>query len=142
MAQNQNLGSMMARNVVSIDPTQTIQEAAALMEQHNIGSLPVVQNGQLMGMITDRDITLRSTAHGKDGHTHCQDCMSREPVSGGTEMDVHDAATLMGENQIRRLPIVENGELVGVVALGDFALNEIYANEAEQALAKISIKSL
>ncbi|AXF57785.1 CBS domain-containing protein [Salicibibacter kimchii] len=133
---------MMARNVVSIDPNQSIQEAAALMEQHHIGSLPVVQNGELMGIITDRDITLRSTAKGKDGHTHCSECMSREPVSGSPEMDAHEAALVMGDSQIRRLPIVENGELVGVVALGDFALNDIYANEAEQALAKISVRPI
>ncbi|WP_090395934.1 CBS domain-containing protein [Natribacillus halophilus] len=133
---------MMSSNVIFVDPSQSIQEAAAMMEQHNIGSLPVVQNGELLGILTDRDITLRSTAHGKDGHTHCSECMSPDAVSGRTDMDVHEAATIMGENQVRRLPIVENGQVVGVVALGDFALNEIYANEAEQALAKISVRPI
>ncbi|MFC7060313.1 CBS domain-containing protein [Halobacillus seohaensis] len=142
MTQYQNLGQMMSKNIISVAPNQSLQEAAAMMEQHNLGALPVVvQNGQLMGILTDRDITLRSTAHGMDGHTQCSECMTSSLVSGRPDMDVHEAATMMGEKQIRRLPVVENEKLVGMVALGDFATNNIYANEAGQALSSISVPS-
>ncbi|WP_431799988.1 CBS domain-containing protein [Halobacillus andaensis] len=141
MTQSQNLGQIMSKNVVSVEPNQSLQEAAALMEQHNLGALPVVQNGKLMGILTDRDITLRSTAHGKDGHTQCSECMTSAIISGRPDMEVHEAATMMGKNQIRRLPVVENDQLVGMIALGDFATNNIYANEAGQALSSISVPS-
>lgn len=141
MSQNQNLENMMSKNVVSIGPDQSLQEAAAMMEQHNLGALPVVQNGQLMGILTDRDITLRSTAHGKDGNTQCSDCMTSSLVSGRPDMNVREAATMMGENQIRRLPVVDNEKLVGMVALGDFAADNSSANEAGQALSSISVPS-
>lgn len=141
MTQNQNLEHMMSKNVVSIGPNQSLQEAAAIMEQHNLGALPVVQNGQLMGILTDRDITVRSIAHGKDGHTQCSDCMTSSLVSGRPDMDVREAATMMGENQIRRIPVVDNGQMVGMVALGDVAANKSYANEAGQALSSISVPS-
>ena len=111
MTQNQNLRQIMSENVVSVDPNQSLQEAAALMEQHNLGALPVVMNGKLVGILTDRDITLRSTAHGKDGHTPCSECMTSSIISGRPDMEVHEAATMMGENQIRRLPVVENDQL-------------------------------
>lgn len=141
MAQKSNLGDMMSKNVISIAPNQSLQEAAAIMEQHNLGVLPVVKNAQLVGILTDRDITIRSTAQSKDGHTHCSECMTSELISGRPDMDVHEAMTLMRDHQIRRLPVVDNDQLVGMVALGDFSSDNIYANEAGQALSKISVKS-
>ncbi|RCW65868.1 CBS domain-containing protein [Saliterribacillus persicus] len=140
MNHDQNLGQVMSSDVISVAPNQSIQEAATLMAEHNLGSLPVVQNGELVGIITDRDITLRSTAHGGDTHTSCSECMSSSIVSCESTMDVHEAATIMAQNQIRRLPVVENGKLVGMVALGDIATNEAYADEAEEALSDISLK--
>lgn len=138
---HQTLSSLMHQNVVSVSPNQSLQEAAGLMSQYNIGSLPVVENGQLMGIITDRDITLRSTAQGKDGQTPVSQCMSQNPIQGNPNMDVHDAANLMAQSQIRRLPVVDNNQVVGMVALGDFASQNIYANEAGQALSSISVPS-
>lgn len=140
--QGQTLRSLMSDNVVTVSPQQTIQEAAQLMSQYNVGSLPVVENGELRGIITDRDITLRSTAQGRDGQTTVGECMSSQNLISGTpEMDVHEAARMMAEHQIRRLPVVENNRVVGMVALGDLASQNIYANEASQALSSISVPS-
>jgi CBS domain-containing protein len=135
----EKLQNVMTQSVVSVSPDQSLKEAAALMSQYNVGSLPVVQNGQLAGIITDRDITLRSTAKGLDGNTTVSQCMtSGNLVSGNPTMDVHEAANLMAQNQIRRLPVVDNNNVVGMVALGDLATKNIYQNEAGQALTNIS----
>lgn len=133
--------NLMSQNVISVAPNQSIQEAASLMSQHNVGSLPVVENGQLRGMITDRDITLRSTAQGLDGNTTVSQCMSTDLVQGTPDMDVHDAAKLMAQGQIRRLPVVENQRLLGMVSLGDLATRQPYENEAGEALSNISTPS-
>ncbi|WP_211295891.1 CBS domain-containing protein [Alteribacillus bidgolensis] len=131
----------MTQNVATISPQQTVQEAAALMSQYNVGSIPVVENGQLRGMITDRDITLRSTAQGVAPSTPVSQCMTQNLVFGNDNMDVHEAANLMAQNQIRRLPVVNNNQVVGMVAIGDLATQNIYQNEAGQALSSISTPS-
>ena len=129
----------MTTNVATVSPQQTVAEAAQMMSQHNIGSVPVVQNGQPVGMITDRDITLRVTAQGENPQSITVDSiMSTNLATGTPEMDVHEAANLMAQRQIRRLPVVENNQLAGIVALGDLAVQNIYQNEAGEALSSIS----
>ncbi len=137
------LREIMTSNVVTINETQSVQEAAALMSQHNIGSVPVVNNnGQMVGIVTDRDITLRTTAQGESAQTPVSQVMTAQKIVQGTpDMDVHEAANLMAQQQIRRLPVVENGQVTGMVALGDLAVQNQYANEAEQALQNISTPS-
>ncbi|MBU8908677.1 CBS domain-containing protein [Desertibacillus haloalkaliphilus] len=137
----QTLNEIMSKNVVSVSPQQSVQEAAALMSQYNIGSIPVVENGQLRGIITDRDITLRSTAQGSAANTPVSQCMTAGVTAGSPTMDVHQAAQMMAQNQVRRLPVVDNNGVVGMVALGDLAVQNIYQNEAEQALSNISTPS-
>lgn len=134
------LRDIMTSNVFTINETQTVQEAAALMSQYNIGAIPVINNNrQMVGIVTDRDITLRTTAQGEDTQTPVSEVMTAQQIVQGTpDMDVHQAANLMAEQQIRRLPITENGQLVGMVALGDLAVQNQYTNEAEQALQRIS----
>lgn len=129
---------IMSRNVVCISANQTVQEAAQLMSQHNIGSIPVVENGQICGIVTDRDITLRSTAQGADGNTPVSQVMSSNIVTGNPNMSLQEAAQLMAQNQIRRLPVVENNQLVGMVALGDLATNQQSNESAGDALTNIS----
>ncbi|WP_066174140.1 CBS domain-containing protein [Bacillus marinisedimentorum] len=130
---------MMSKDVAAVTTDQSIQEAAALMSQYNVGSLPVVQNGQIKGIVTDRDITLRSTAAGKDTHVPVSQVMTSQVVSATPEMDMDQAAQLMSQNQIRRLPVVENNQIVGMVALGDMAVKQPFQDEAEEALASISV---
>jgi CBS domain-containing protein len=137
----QNLSEIMSKDIVTIDSEQSIQEAASLMKSHDIGSIPVVKNGELVGIITDRDITLRSTASGKDSHVSVEECMSTNLTVASPTTDPHEAAHMMAQHQIRRLPVVDNGQIVGMVAIGDLAVENIYENEAGEALHDISQKN-
>ncbi|WP_085521242.1 CBS domain-containing protein [Tuberibacillus sp. Marseille-P3662] len=134
----QKLGSVMTKDVISVEPGQSVQQAAQLMSQYNIGALPVVENGQVKGMITDRDITLRSTAQENNEQSKVSECMSTNNVRmGDANMDVNEASTMMAEHKLRRLPVTENNELVGMVALGDLTQDN-EPNDAGQALSSIS----
>ncbi|MGX1900391.1 CBS domain-containing protein [Thermolongibacillus altinsuensis] len=128
----------MTKQVATVTPNQTVQEAAQLMSQHNVGAIPVVENGQVKGILTDRDIALRSTAQGLNSSTSVSQVMSSNVITGTPNMSVDEAAKMMSKNQIRRLPIVQNNQLCGIVALGDIATNNAYDQQAEQALSNIS----
>ncbi|MBZ5748976.1 CBS domain-containing protein [Metabacillus rhizolycopersici] len=128
----------MTTNIATVSPNQTVKEAAAIMNQQNVGSIPVVDSGQLKGIITDRDITTRTTAEGRDGNTPISQVMSTNLVSGHTSMSASEAAKVMAQHQIRRLPIVENNQLVGIVALGDLATDQMSNEAAGEALTNIS----
>lgn len=135
---NSSIRESMSKDLVTISSSQSIQEAAELMSSQNVGSIPVVDGGQVKGVITDRDITLRSTAHGMSNDTKVADVMSSNLVTGTPDMSSEEAAQLMASNQIRRLPIVENNQLVGYVALGDLATDQMSNEAAGQALTNIS----
>ena len=136
----QQIRNVMTSDVVTIKDTQSVQEAAALMSQHNIGSVPVVNNqGEMVGIITDRDITLRTTAQGEGTQTPVSEVMTAQRVVKATpDMDVQQAAQMMAKQQIRRLPVVENGKVVGMVSLGDLAVEEMSDAAAGEALSNIS----
>lgn len=136
----QQIRNVMTSDVVTIKDTQSVQEAAALMSQHNIGSVPVVNNqGEMIGIITDRDITLRTTAQGEGTQTPVSEVMTAQRVVKATpDMDVQQAAQMMAKQQIRRLPVVENGKVVGMVSLGDLAVEEMSDAAAGEALSNIS----
>ncbi|MGD6818984.1 CBS domain-containing protein [Metabacillus sp. 84] len=133
-----SINSIMSKNVASVSSSQSIQEAAQLMSQYNVGSIPVVDNGQMKGIITDRDITLRTTAEGRESSTKVSDVMTSQVVSGRPDMSYEEASQLMAQNQIRRLPIVENNQVVGMVALGDLSVNQLSNEAAGSALSNIS----
>lgn len=137
------LRNMMTQHVMTVNESQSVQEAAAIMSQYNIGAVPVVNSGgQMVGIVTDRDITLRTTAQGQNAQTPVSEVMTAQQMVKGTpDMDANQAAELMSQQQIRRLPIEENGQLVGMVALGDLAVQNQHADEAGQALASISTPS-
>jgi len=138
----QKLSDIMTKNVISVSPNQTIEEAARLMSENNVGSLPVVENGQLKGIITDRDITLRSTAKGGNEKAKVAECMSSgNLVTGTPDMDAAQAAQIMAQHQIRRLPVVDHNQMVGMVSLGDLATENETQEEAGQALNTISTPS-
>ena len=135
----QKIKELMSRDVKVISPDATIREAAQQMLKGNFGMMPVGENDKMIGSISDRDITIRAVADGKDTDTKVREVMS-EGIYWAFENDsVAGAAKIMSEHQIRRLPIV-NAEkrLVGIVALGDFAVDSADIAVACEALAVIS----
>lgn len=130
---------IMTKDVATLNAEDSAEQAAQLMKQHNVGSIPVCEGENVIGIITDRDIALRSVAQGENGKNQkVRDIMSSNPVIASPDMDVHDAARIMSERQIRRLPVVENNNLVGIIALGDLAVESKLSDDAENALSNIS----
>lgn len=130
---------IMTDNVATVSPETTVVEAARLMQRHDIGSLPVCEGPDLVGIVTDRDIVVRSVAHGQDiTTTPVREVMTRTVVTASPETDVHQVAALMSGQQIRRLPVVENNRLVGMVSLGDLATQAKTEVEVATTLGEIS----
>ncbi len=132
---------IMTRNVVTCTPYNTVTQVAQLMHRHNIGSIPVVENGNtLVGIITDRDITTRVVASGFDSKTiHVSTVMTDHPVTCRPEDDLETARSRMSEHQIRRLPIVgPDGHLVGIITQADLLLRSNDDVQTEKVLEEIS----
>ena len=130
----------MTPEVVSVLPDTTIVDAALVMKNLDIGPLPVVDAGRLVGVITDRDITVRATAEGLDPlTTHVSDVMTREVVACREDDDVRHAAQLMQDVQLRRLLVVDDsGNLTGIVSIGDLALQTGDDKLSGHTLEKVS----
>jgi CBS domain-containing protein len=120
-----NVRDAMTENPRSIGASASVVEAARLMREQHIGSLPVTENERLIGMITDRDITTRVVAERAVPETTAVgDVYSRELISVEADNDLDEALKLMARHQVRRLAVVENGRLVGMVAQADIALKD------------------
>ena len=133
---------IMTDNIAYLTPNSTIQEAARLMQQHNIGALPVCDDEGIKGIVTDRDIVVRNIAHGNDPATTTVDKVMTGGITAVTpETDIDEVAEIMSMKQVRRIPVVENDELVGMVSLGDLATRPDYFMEASDALTEISCPS-
>lgn len=135
-----NLQDVMTTDIMTCDASDTLSECAMMMKDMNVGSMPVVDEyNHLVGIITDRDITIRAVAEGIDPNdTKVRDFMSMDMVIADPSMSVEDAANLMADHQIRRLPIVSSGELVGIVSLGDLAVDVGEEEMVGQTLEEIS----
>ena len=131
---------LMHPGAVTIEPGSSAALAARLISRHNVGILPVCAgDGRLRGMVTDRDIILRCIAPEEDpAQTPVRDIMSRYPATLSPTDDCGDAVKLMAEKQLRRLPVVEGGKLVGILSLSDLARSHRYDLEAAQALCEIT----
>lgn len=130
---------IMTRAVVSIHPNENVEVAARTMTQYNIGILPVCENGKLCGVLTDRDIVTRCLAANRlPSNTWVRQVMTEQVTSVRPNMEIGVAAHLMGRLQIRRLPVVEEGKLCGMVSLGDMAVREETVLDAGDALADVS----
>ncbi|HIY05861.1 MAG TPA: CBS domain-containing protein [Candidatus Evtepia faecigallinarum] len=126
--------------VVAIDPKESAALAARLLARHNIGSLPVcTPSGALLGVVTDRDIVLRCVAAGEDpAQVPVSAIMSRRPAAVAPDADPRQAAQLMSGQQVRRLPVVDSGKVVGMLSLGDLAKCGHWEMEISRALTDIS----
>jgi len=134
------LREIMTNQVVRIHPEENVAVAARMLTHYNVGILPVMGNdGRLRGLVTDRDIVTRCLASGKmPEQTTVAEVMTRKIIAARPDMDVAIAAGLMGAKQIRRLPVMENGRLCGMVSLGDLARRKESSVEAGDALTEIS----
>lgn len=133
------LRELMTSPAIRISAEETVEVAARTLAHYNIGLLPVCgSDGRLCGVVTDRDLVTRCVAAGRrPGLTAVREVMTGSVVAAQPDMDVTAAAQLMGRQQVRRLPVVENGKLCGVVSLGDLAEWEDGAAEAAGALTGI-----
>ena len=131
---------IMSTKVVRISALEPVEVAARAFTHYNIGVLPVCgSDGRLCGVVTDRDLVTRCMAPGRSaGEVKVQDVMTARVVTAGPDMDVGAAAHLMGREQVRRLPVVENGKLCGMVSLADLASTENGSFDAVDALADIT----
>lgn len=128
----------MTANPRTASPAQSLADAAQIMKSEDVGSVPVVEDGRLVGMLTDRDIAIRAVAEGVDAQTlNVGDVASREPVTVEPGQDLDEALALMARHQVRRLPVVDDGQLVGILAQADVAI-EAKEKKAGGVLEEIS----
>ena len=134
------LRDVMTNPVIRIHPEESVSVAARTLTRYNIGAMPVCGNdGRVCGLITDRDIVTRCLAAGRSpGTTTVREVMTSHVVAVSPDMDTAMAAGLMGREQVRRLPVMENGKLCGMVSIGDLAVKEETSLEAGDALTEIS----
>ncbi len=132
--------TLMTNDVLALSKEDCITTASQLMKQHNVGAVPITdEKRNVLGILTDRDIVIRAIADKKDCNTLIAEIMSDDVVTVKEEDTLGYATTLMAENQVRRLPVVnENGTLTGFISLGDLSSSELTDNNAAYALSSIS----
>jgi CBS domain-containing protein len=130
---------IMTTRIVSVEPNSTVKDAALLMNRHNIGAVPVTDGASVRGMLTDRDIVLRCVAENRDAtNLKVSDICSQGAVSVKPDESVKDAMHLMASEQVRRLPVIDNGKLVGMLSFADIA-REKSGMELAEAISEISM---
>ncbi len=134
------LKEIMTPNVEMVDPDDTLEEAARRMKDHDVGSLPVWDGQRPVGILTDRDITIRSTANGQHPRQiRVGDVMTPDPICCYEDQELRAAARLMEEHRIRRLPVLRrDGGLVGIVSLADLAFRNHDPNLPAAVLRRVS----
>ena len=130
--------SVMTRRAICVDEAETVAAAARLMSRYSVGALPVCSGGRLEGMVTDRDIALRCVAAGLDpNHTRVKAVMTAGTVTVRAEQDAAEAARTMAQRRVRRLPVEENGAVVGMLSLGDLSAQPAFTMETAAAFSEI-----
>jgi CBS domain-containing protein len=133
-----NIRDVMTPNPRTVTPDDSIQNAARIMRDEDTGVVPVVDNGRAVGMVTDRDIVVRAVADGGQLNRPIRDIVSSSVVCASPEMSTREAAQLMSDHQVRRLPVVENERLIGIVSIGDLAVKEGKDSRTGDTLQAIS----
>ena len=130
---------IMTRNVKTAASVTALQDIAAIMRDGDMGAVPVVDGGKLVGIVTDRDIVVRAIAKGSGPDTPVSEVMTKELFSVKPDDFVFEAIRLMGDKQVRRLPVIDsNGELKGIMAMADIALETEDEREIAETLEEIS----
>ncbi|WP_394120019.1 CBS domain-containing protein [Planococcus donghaensis] len=129
---------IMTKDVETCAPETSLQEIASKMLELDVGSIPISDGKRLFGIVTDRDIVIRGIASQISLDSPVSQILTSEMVTGTTDMSIEDAADLMSEHQIRRLPIVENDQLIGIVSLGDIAVRDRTDDNASLVLEEVS----
>lgn len=123
----------------ALGPQDTIQKAAKLMRDHNYGIIPILDGlDALVGVVTDRDIVVQAVASGHGPETPIKECMSVQPDTVARDLSIELALHLMNTRQIRRLPVVENGRLIGMLSLSDIAKSAVPEGEKAKILESVS----
>ena len=132
---------VMTTEVETVQMNSTLEEAASIMKVENVGAVPVVdEDDDLVGILTDRDIVVRCVADGKNpAETNVEDVLSHELETIEPDADIEEAARLMADKQIRRLPVCEDGDLVGMLSIGDLAVKTPRVDASAEALREISV---
>ena len=129
----------MTDEVVTVSPESSLKEVAEKMRDLNVGVIPVASADKPVGIVTDRDIVLRSVSENKEANSvKANDIMTKNLIFGTPDMSVLEAADIMSKHQIRRLPVVDSDKLVGIVSIGDLATEPQFSYEAAKALSDIS----
>ena len=129
---------VMTPNPKTVSPDDTIQAAARIMQSEDTGAVPVVNNGRVLAVVTDRDIVVRVVAAGGSVPDPVRSIASHDVICASPEMSTREASELMSQHQSRRLPVVENDQLVGIVSLGDIAVKEGKDSRTGETLQGIS----
>ena len=129
---------IMTSDVETCTLLDNVFEVAVKMKDLNVGAIPIVDGDRLVGMITDRDIVIRGIAEKHPPSSKVESVMSDHLVTATPDMSTQEATKLMAQHKIRRLPVVDGDKLIGIVALGDFAINELTDDQAQHALSEIS----
>jgi len=134
---------VMVQSVTAIDASAPLTEAAEKMRQANVGVLPVIENGRVRGVITDRDLVIRAMARGSDPRsTRVAECHTSNVVCARPDWDLQEAMDRMAEHQVGRLPVVDESErLLGIVTLGSLALRAKREDETLETAKEISRRS-
>jgi CBS domain-containing protein len=133
-----NIRDVMTPNPRTVSPDESIQNAARIMRDLDTGVVPVVENGRPVGLVTDRDIVVRAVAEDGQLSRPVREIVSGDVISASPDMSTREAAQLMSDHQVRRLPVVENERLVGIVSIGDLAVKEAKDSRTGDTLQGIS----
>ncbi len=116
------VSEIMTKNPITVQPSATAKDAAELMKKESLGTVLVAEGDRLEGLVTDRQIATKVVAEGKDpARTRVSEIMTKDPVSASPDMEVEDVTKIMGENKYRRVPVVQDGKLMGIVSTADIA---------------------
>jgi CBS domain-containing protein len=136
------ISEVMTESVVTADCSATLREVGELMRDRNVGSVVICDSGLPAGLITDRDLALAVVADGVSADDHVRDHATRPLVTGDVRMDLEEAAALMVQHRIRRLPLIEGEQLAGIVTIDDLAVRAGDLHLAQQMTAEVAKAAL